>query len=198
MAIKPVDEIPQNIASKRASYREQIRKDLREAIENNILKFEMEGDYNFKYLANYVREERRHILRRTFAAMKKEIKEEYSLSHFYGDLIDEYRFADRYVTVVNHKEPDRNHVYIEITPSVLEEARKHFQNMAEEERLEEYIEKSFYPNGVHKDLEYRQVQAIIKWYREKHTAHKEPIDTKLMEQLHEKARSEVKERNHYR
>lgn len=55
--IRPVDEIPKNIQEKRKSYREQIRNDIREAIDKGIGKFEFVGDYKYKYLAQYAREE---------------------------------------------------------------------------------------------------------------------------------------------
>ena len=60
--IKPVDEIPQNIGQKRESYRQNIRGDIQEAIDNGIPRFEFVGDYKYKYLANYAREEARNVL----------------------------------------------------------------------------------------------------------------------------------------
>ena len=60
--IKPIDEIPQNVQQSRKSYRENIRQDIREAIDRDIGKFEFVGDYKYKYLAQYAREEARRIL----------------------------------------------------------------------------------------------------------------------------------------
>ena len=64
--IKPIEEIPQNIAQKRESYRDRIRGDITEAMEKGIGKFEFVGDYNFKYLANYAKEEAYRMFRRRF------------------------------------------------------------------------------------------------------------------------------------
>ena len=60
--IRPVDEIPMNAADKRKSYREQIRNDIREAMDKGINKFEFVGDYKYKYLAQYAREEADRIV----------------------------------------------------------------------------------------------------------------------------------------
>lgn len=64
--IKPIDEIPMNTAQKRESYRDRIRDDITEAMEKGIGKFEFVGDYNFKYLANYTREEADRMFRKRF------------------------------------------------------------------------------------------------------------------------------------
>ena len=60
--IKPVDEIPMNPAQKNKGYRDQIRRDLQEAMDNGIRRFEFVGDYKYKYLAQYVREEAERII----------------------------------------------------------------------------------------------------------------------------------------
>lgn len=64
--IKPIDEIPMNTAQKRESYRDRIRADITEAMEKGIGKFEFVGDYNFKYLANYAKEEADRMFRKRF------------------------------------------------------------------------------------------------------------------------------------
>lgn len=61
--IKAVDEIPQSPKQTRKGYREQIRADIQEALDKRIEKFEFVGDYNFKYLAQYAREEADRIVR---------------------------------------------------------------------------------------------------------------------------------------
>lgn len=63
MAIKAVAEIPLNDREKKESMRSMLRKDLNEAIDNGIKKFEIFGDYNKKYLQTYVREELKYIIR---------------------------------------------------------------------------------------------------------------------------------------
>lgn len=63
MGIRAVHEIPQNVSEKRQSYRASIREDLRQAMEQGISKFEFTGDYNYKYLAQYAREEASRLMR---------------------------------------------------------------------------------------------------------------------------------------
>lgn len=62
--IKPVDEIPMNVPEQRRSYRQEIKNDIRAAMDGGILKFEFVGDYNYKYLAQYAREEAESIVRK--------------------------------------------------------------------------------------------------------------------------------------
>lgn len=61
--IKPIDEIPKNTVEKRKSYRQMIRNDIMEAIEKGIQKFEFVGDYNYKYLEQYAKEEANRVVR---------------------------------------------------------------------------------------------------------------------------------------
>ena len=61
--IKPIDEIPQSVKQTRKGYRERIRADIQEALDKGIAKFEFVGDYNYKYLAQYAREEAERIVR---------------------------------------------------------------------------------------------------------------------------------------
>lgn len=123
--IKEIEEIPKTVQEKRISRREMIKQDIEEAINNSILKFELDGDYNYKYLAQYVREEADHVL-------DKKIRERWDMEErqpYEGD--DGYRsypkYYDRhirnikYIIVHNVKQPDRNHVYCEIIPSALDE-----------------------------------------------------------------------------
>ena len=70
--IQPIDEIPKR--EKQPSNREKIRDDIREAIDNDIRRFEFVGDYNFKYLAQYAREAAKDVFydeaKSRFARMK--------------------------------------------------------------------------------------------------------------------------------
>ena len=59
--IKPIAEIPKNLAEKRRSYREQVRRDIQEAIDRGIFRFEFVGEYNFKTLAQIAGEEARKV-----------------------------------------------------------------------------------------------------------------------------------------
>ena len=64
--IKPIDEIPKNVSEQRESYRQMIKNDIQEAMSKGIEKFEFIGNYNFKYLAQYAREEAESIVRSKF------------------------------------------------------------------------------------------------------------------------------------
>lgn len=118
--IQPVEKIPNEPAGKRGSYRDMIRRDLKEAIESGVRKFEFVGDgYNYKYLANYAREEAQIITRRTLMRMWAKEKERARAS---GDYLftDEFRCRS-YIVIHSRKESDRIHVYCEINPEYLKE-----------------------------------------------------------------------------
>ena len=70
--IKPIDEIPKNVSEQRESYRQMIKNDIQEAMSKGIEKFEFIGNYNFKYLAQYAREEAENIVRSKFFTWKKD------------------------------------------------------------------------------------------------------------------------------
>lgn len=117
MPIKPVDEIPQTLAEKRQSYRERIRQDICYAITNHISTFEFEGDYNWKYLANYAREEadwifRRRIYRDCGIRVKNELKEKLHKEYIFPE--SEFRYKNRYIRIREKKGEDRIHVYGQI------------------------------------------------------------------------------------
>ena len=117
MPIKPVDEIPQTLAEKRQSYRDRIRQDICYAITNHISTFEFEGDYNYKYLANYAREEARHLFgRRIYREASKNVKKTLSekLQREYVFPESEYKYANRYIKIRTKKGEDRVHVYGQI------------------------------------------------------------------------------------
>ena len=61
--IKPVVEIPESRMSAAKSYRQRITDDIQEAIDKGIPLFEFVGDYNYKYLAQYAREQANRLNR---------------------------------------------------------------------------------------------------------------------------------------
>lgn len=112
--IKPVDEIPQNLAKKRETYREQIRKDIREAMDKRIRKFEFVGDYKYKYLAQYVREEADRIIRDLYVRTIQEHPEELEdVRTDYYKVREKIRFIIT-VTAVRGEDKDRPRVFCEI------------------------------------------------------------------------------------
>ena len=79
--IKPIDKIPENPMQAFKTYRQKIRDDIQEAIDKHIPAFEFVGDYNFKYLAQYAREEavlmNRAMFRKYLQDHREEYKDEY-------------------------------------------------------------------------------------------------------------------------
>ena len=111
--IKPVDEIPQNMAQKQKSYRDRIRADIREALDKGIHKFEFVGDYKYKYLAQYVREEADRIIRNEYIKTVQKHKEELKdvLCDFYG-IMRGITYIN--VTSVRGEKKDEPRVFCEI------------------------------------------------------------------------------------
>ena len=112
MAIKPIDEIPLNIQDKRKSQRENIRADILEAIKNGISKFEFDGDYNWKYLAQYAREEADMIWRKKYRDLILEARRDYNIR--LTSSLPSYYLKGQYIRIRSAKMPDRIHVYCEI------------------------------------------------------------------------------------
>ena len=61
--IKPVDEIPKGLSKKHSSYREMIRADIQAALDRGISRFEFVGEYKYRYLAQYAREEADRLMK---------------------------------------------------------------------------------------------------------------------------------------
>ena len=79
MSIKPIEGLPPVPES--SSRRKMITEDIMTAIAQRIKTFEFEGDYNYKYLAQYAREQAESIFRKEiyYPAVKKvrkKLKEE--------------------------------------------------------------------------------------------------------------------------
>lgn len=90
--IKPIDEIPMNAQQSRKSYRDEIRNDIREAMEKGIDKFEFVGDYNYKYLHQYAREEADKIKRELFYKVTYENRERWKSQYPEASLPTFYDF----------------------------------------------------------------------------------------------------------
>lgn len=118
--IKPVDEIPMNPEQKNKGYRDKIRKDLQEAMDNGIRRFEFVGDYKYKYLAKYVREEAEKIIRSTYYGLQTKHRVEFGNST--PDLWS-VRKRIKYFTVTNIKteKKDEPRVFCEIEEKALED-----------------------------------------------------------------------------
>lgn len=117
MPIKPVDEIPLTVAEQRHSYRERIRQDICYAITNRISTFEFDGDYNYKYLANYAREEASNIFNRRIyldasRQVRKTLAEKFQRKYVFPE--SEFKYKNRYIRIREKKGEDRVHVYGQI------------------------------------------------------------------------------------
>ena len=112
MSIKPITEIPLNTVDKRRSYREMIRQDIQTAIDQRITKFEFEGDYNWKYLAQYAREEADGIWRETWYDIMRKARKENNINGYMGN--PSYHQKRDYIRITSVKMPDRVHVYCQI------------------------------------------------------------------------------------
>lgn len=134
--IKPVDEIPQSVADRRQSYRDMIRKDIQEAIDRGVKRFEFDGPYNYRYLAQYAREEVEGIVRKKVYAIHDERKkagfDDPSVPYWHISRVENlpiYR-------ITSHKTEDktRPRVFCELWPENFEPA---YMKLVEVENLRE-------------------------------------------------------------
>lgn len=86
--IKPVDAIPENPMQKWKSNRQRITDDIQEAIDKGIPMFEFVGDYNFKYLSQYAREQANKLNRQYVDNVVRKNRE---------------RWADRYINAWDYE-----------------------------------------------------------------------------------------------
>lgn len=117
MAIKEVKNIPCKMNNKKPSQAQMVRNDIKEAFDNHISKFELEGDYNYKTLGSLARAElERYFKLNIYRPAERKV--ELALAEKgYTDITIPWRgyvdgenaFAVHSVTC-----PDRKHVYVEI------------------------------------------------------------------------------------
>ena len=92
--IKKVDTIPGQ-GGEHTSQKLMINKDIRDAIEKHIERFEFVGDYNFKYLAQYARDEAESVFRSMFSKCRTEaqqkLREEFKVAWALVPTIHDYR-----------------------------------------------------------------------------------------------------------
>lgn len=178
MPIKPVSNIPKPKDKK--DFRHQIRIDLTEAMNKGIEKFELVGDdYNYKYLAGYVREEAPKAFWPVYIKLIEEVKKEYGVKFLNGD---EKTAAKRYINVTSKTESDRIHVYCQLFPDALKKERDLLEEEAENTRLKEYIGNVLYPNTKLGKSEYIHIKMVTKYYRNKQPKRNQPIDDNLIKE----------------
>lgn len=140
MSIKPIEALPPVPES--YSRRKMITEDIMTAIAQGIKAFEFEGDYNYRYLAQYAREQAEMIFRKEiyWGAVKKvrdKLKKEYEKQYIFPTA--EWNYKGRFIRIYQRKGEDRNHVYAEIDydfahkfEEILEaDTRKHYQECEE-------------------------------------------------------------------
>lgn len=115
MSIKPIEALPPVPES--SSRRKMITEDIMTAIAQKIKTFEFEGDYNYKYLAQYAREQAESIFRKNiyWGAAKKvrdKLKKEYGKQYIFTTA--EHNYKGQFIRIHQRKGEDRNHVYAEI------------------------------------------------------------------------------------
>ena len=132
--IKPIDEIPKNIHEQRKSYREQIRKDIQEAIDRKIYKFEFIGAYNFKTLAQVASEEARTVAWQIVAKWSKDnpqYKERYKF-WFPGSWQANREMQLIKVSSVKGETPEARRVFCEIKPDMEQTIREYAERICKE------------------------------------------------------------------
>lgn len=114
--IEIVKEIPKPIRTEDNTDKGNIRKDIKEAIENKIVLFEFVGDYNYEYLPCWVREEAENIFASMFLPIRKRVAErvekELDIINVITKSHTKYKNSMYKVTTV--KQEDRRHVYMKI------------------------------------------------------------------------------------
>lgn len=142
--IKPIEEIPQNTAQQRESYRDKIRCDITGAIEKGIGKFEFVGDYNFKYLANYAREEADRMFRRRFkdlvAPHYPEWRERFQTEYIFLNEWDFRKYNPVKISCIKDEKQGKR-VFCEIVPfdesGILKECEAILEKQQEREQEQE-------------------------------------------------------------
>lgn len=139
MPIQAIDEIPMNQSERRESYRRMIRDDIEYAFQSGITKFEFVGNYNFKYLASYAREEAQNWLR---PKMKLEISAEFKRRGIPPVYLHVWKAeTDRMIRIHVKKCEDRIHVYCELFPEKISFRELAIQMIDEELKKRDNYEK---------------------------------------------------------
>lgn len=115
MSIKQIDALPPERES--VTRRKMLHEDIMNAISQRITAFEFEGDYNYKYLAQYAREQadfifRSKIFRPAQMKVRKKLKEEYNRTYVFTP--SDWEYKGRFIKISKRKGEDRNHVYAQI------------------------------------------------------------------------------------
>lgn len=122
MAIKIIEDKVK--AAPKRGFRDMIREDLRNLVRtcNEPKCFEFTGDYNYKYLAQYAREEARWMFTQMVKNIRKEVvsevEKEFKTKLYFIRGVDHY-FADKFIRIYQKKDGDIIHVYGEFNPNYI-------------------------------------------------------------------------------
>lgn len=119
-SVKPVESVPMTQKEKREAYRKKISDTIQYALDNKMDSFEFMGDFNYNSLRSIAQEEANRIVNKSISRMvRNELTEtEYKeLRNF----INNWQYSDRseYISIKQHKEQDRIHVYCQISENML-------------------------------------------------------------------------------
>lgn len=115
MSIKPIEALPPERGS--VTRRKMLRDDIMSAISQRITAFEFEGDYNYKYLAQYAREQAdfifvKEVYRPAVKKVREKLKGELRKPYIFPP--SQWEYNGRFIKITKRKEEDRNHVYAQI------------------------------------------------------------------------------------
>lgn len=139
--IKPIEKLPETLSQRKDSYRARMRADIQQAIDSRTAKFEFVGDYNYKYLAQYAREQARKVFLPYFNQARKDaaetIKQKLGLDTCFISSQYELDYCEQFIRISSVKGPERRHVYAEINFDILD----NLEEMLLERVMKEYQKK---------------------------------------------------------
>ena len=113
--IQEIKEVP--CINQKTSKRQMIRDDIEYALNNRIKTFEFEGDYNWKYLAQYTRDvSSRLFVEKIYMPVKKKVQKKLE-GKFDTRVVytpPYYKYTKDFITIHSRKLEDRIHVYATI------------------------------------------------------------------------------------
>jgi len=136
--IKPVDTIPESPTQAGKTNRQKIRDDIQEAIDKGIAAFEFVGDYNFKYLGQYAREEADRMNRNMFSQFIRDHREQYKDRYLpYHDVMKNHDYPIK-ITTIKGETKDTRRVFCSLQMDGLEErfaeiVEAHIRNKEEQD-----------------------------------------------------------------
>ena len=133
--IQEIKEVP--CINPQTSQRQMIRDDIEYALNNRIKIFEFEGDYNWKYLAQYTRDiSSRLFVEKIYMPVKKKVQKKLE-GKFDTRVVytpPYYKYTKDFITIHSRKLEDRIHVYATINHEFV----KNFETILLRDTLKKY------------------------------------------------------------